>query len=351
MSSAESSRMNFIDSLRFVAAALVLMQHLADRMMGPAWRLVAALSPGVAGVVLFFLISGFVIPFSVRGGLEPRRFALRRFLRIYPLYIVALVLLVIGGGFGLLPEWNWLGDASPGTWFANLLLVQDYSGQRPILGVSWTLIIELGWYGLFAASILVMKDSAATALSLLMPAGILAIAVASLLLGLRIPVARIGMVYAAVLGFQAFRFHAGTINSGALMVQLALFMTVMALALGISFGVFHHPHVTMWQALAPWMIVPVLFALLVVRRDWQTFQGLSAGMLPALGAASYSLYLLHPIAISFVFARFSPDWAVVIAVPATVMLAVAGYNWVERPGMAFARKLAFKARHEEAVPA
>jgi len=84
-------------------------------------------------VVLFFLISGFVIPLSVRHAFDPGHFVLRRLLRIYPLYLAALALLVAGAGLGLLPEWAWLGTAKPQVWLANLLLVQDYVGQRPIL--------------------------------------------------------------------------------------------------------------------------------------------------------------------------------------------------------------------------
>lgn len=351
MSSAETSRMAFVDSLRFVAAALVLIQHLADRMAAPAWHAVAVLSPGVAGVVLFFLISGFVIPFSVRRGLDPGRFAVRRVLRIYPLYLTALALLIAGSVLGLLPEWSWLGDAAPRVWIANLLLVQDYVGQRPVLGVSWTLIIELVWYSLFAISLLTLKDRAASVLSVLLPAMILAIAVASVGLGLRIPVARIGMVYAALLGFQLFRYHSGIVAGRALAVHLAVFLTVMAAAIGISFGVFRHPHMSLWQALVPWMLVPVGFALMVMRRDWQVLDALAKGVLPALGAASYSLYLLHPIAIAFVFARFSPAVAVILSVPATLLLAMAGYNWVERPGIALARRLTRPVHSSMAAPA
>lgn len=351
MSSAESSRMVFVDSLRFVAAALVLVQHLADRMAAPAWRSVAALSPGVSGVVLFFLISGFVIPFSVQRGFDPGRFVVRRLLRIYPLYLAALALLVAGGGLGLLPEWAWLGTARPQVWLANLLLVQDYVSLRPILGVSWTLIIELVWYGLFAAALLVFKDRAAVALSVLLPAGILGIAAASLVLGLRFPVARIGMVYAAALGFQAFRYHCGVTTLRVLLGYLFMFLLVMAVAICISFGVFQHARMSLWQVLLPWMMVPVLFTALVVWREGQSLGVLSNGLLPALGAASYSLYLLHPIAISFVFSRAAPQVAVLLAVPATIGLALAGYNWVERPGIALARRLTRPVPVREANPA
>jgi peptidoglycan/LPS O-acetylase OafA/YrhL len=351
MSSVESSRMAFVDSLRFIAAALVLVQHLADRMTAPAWRSVGALSPGVAGVALFFLISGFVIPLSVRHGFDPGRFVLRRLLRIYPLYLAALALLVAGAGLGLLPEWAWLGTAKPQVWLANLLLVQDYVGQRPILGVSWTLIIELAWYGIFAAALLVLKDRAAAALSLLLPAGILGIAAVSLALGLRIPVARIGMVYAAALGFQAFRYHCGVTTLRVLLGHLLMFLLVMALAIGVSFGVFQHAKMSLGQALVPWMLVPVLFTALVVRREWQSLGVLSTGILPTLGSASYSLYLLHPIAISFLFARAAPQVAVLLAVPAAMGLALAGYNWVERPGIALARRMTRPVPVREANPA
>lgn len=75
---------------------------------------------GEVSVALFFLISGFVIPMSLRKLTTPQ-FAFARFLRIYPSYFASIALLlfvacVIGpalGGPGRfdVPAWHWVAQA------------------------------------------------------------------------------------------------------------------------------------------------------------------------------------------------------------------------------------------------
>lgn len=100
---------------------------------------------GLFGVALFFLISGFVIPFSL---LKTNRigFFIARFFRLFPTYAVALsfTFLVI-----------WLGDIYFAKEFPHptrsvllhyLLGIRDMIGSSRIDGVSWTLDIEIKFY-------------------------------------------------------------------------------------------------------------------------------------------------------------------------------------------------------------
>jgi len=167
-------RIWFAQMLRGVAALLVVYFHLADHYWKDnnyvsshsnlpslgvdkthPWHLVLTgffghnhLELGDFGVALFFLISGFVIPFSLAkvGGLK---FLVRRAFRIYPTYMVcfsltALVLLLNSRVFGL-P----LGFSLAGFW-ASVALLQDVFRVQPIDPVSWTLVIEMRFYLLCA---------------------------------------------------------------------------------------------------------------------------------------------------------------------------------------------------------
>lgn len=97
------------------------------------------------GVSLFFLISGFVIPFSLKSS-SNAGFALRRFLRIYPLYIIAFMLTVAV----LYSSAKAHATIFPYTW--KQILIHSVIGLRnfffvpSIDGIIWTLEIEVKFY-------------------------------------------------------------------------------------------------------------------------------------------------------------------------------------------------------------
>jgi peptidoglycan/LPS O-acetylase OafA/YrhL len=141
-------RFALIDSLRGIAVLSVLTFHVAS--------ISGALTPGVlgdllavlgdVGLVLFFVISGFLLyrPFVAAreaGRRPPRtaRYARRRVLRIVPAYWVALTALAIFPGI--------VGPFS-GDWWRYYFFGQLYS-QRTVGGgipVAWTLCVEVSFY-------------------------------------------------------------------------------------------------------------------------------------------------------------------------------------------------------------
>jgi peptidoglycan/LPS O-acetylase OafA/YrhL len=155
----------FADQLRAVAALCVLIVHLlgmywlgrdvvaahifAPALQGPSAKSLAAISFayfnfGPFGVALFFLVSGFVIPFSVTKATR-LRFLAARALRIYPTYAACAAL-------GLLAVWlsSWFWHL-PFGWNAkqvlqNVLLVHNLAGTDSIDMVNWSLAIEIKFY-------------------------------------------------------------------------------------------------------------------------------------------------------------------------------------------------------------
>lgn len=146
-------RIAFLDYLRIFAFLSVLIGHVLyhpmealahDVSLHASLRaIVALLLPfvrlGGAGVVVFFLVSGYIIA-RVLQSESPSTFAVKRFFRIYPLYIAALVAelafrLMMGGSF----------DA--GRSFMQLTLLGDLTDTPYALGgVEWTLRIEIFFY-------------------------------------------------------------------------------------------------------------------------------------------------------------------------------------------------------------
>lgn len=99
---------------------------------------------GAFGVALFFLISGFVIPFTLfkSGSLE---FMLNRMIRIYPVYASGFSITLLG----ILIGSHYYGRAWP---FPPNFIYRHIPGLRDILwspnidGIIWTLEIEMKFY-------------------------------------------------------------------------------------------------------------------------------------------------------------------------------------------------------------
>lgn len=105
---------------------------------------------GAAGVVVFFLISGYIIAHVLRTD-NPTEFLIKRAFRIYPLFIVAVILEAILGfvisGIPFPPL---------SVWIPRLLLIGDFFGTpHALAGVEWTLRVEMMFY-LFMAGMKVM---------------------------------------------------------------------------------------------------------------------------------------------------------------------------------------------------
>jgi exopolysaccharide production protein ExoZ len=99
------------------------------------------------GVSIFFVISGFLMPYITRDSAD--RFLSARLIRIVPLYwMCTAFLFYLKGGHGV------------GNFLLSLFFIPyfDISGDpHPMLGVGWTLNIEMFFYILFAGAILINR--------------------------------------------------------------------------------------------------------------------------------------------------------------------------------------------------
>lgn len=124
---------------------------------GPAVAPAACLY-GMAGVDLYFVLSGFIITTMCVGRFrrqgEAGRFLKRRFLRIYPTYWVwcAAVLAI----FVVHPDMVNSSHGRPDVLRSVLLLPQQ---NLPLLLVSWTLVYEVFFYLVFAAALRWLREA------------------------------------------------------------------------------------------------------------------------------------------------------------------------------------------------
>jgi len=153
-------RITEIDGLRGIAAISVLIFHFTNAIQIPI--LYPVFKYGYMGVHLFFIISGFVIFMSVERSDNLKQFIKSRFIRLYPLYWLAIGVSVVITTLAF--TFNFIGPfpvngVSLGQLNANLTMFQHWMGVRDINGVFWTLIVELNFYILIGILIKTKKIS------------------------------------------------------------------------------------------------------------------------------------------------------------------------------------------------
>jgi peptidoglycan/LPS O-acetylase OafA/YrhL len=147
-----------LDSLRFLAFMLVFWSHtvgqLAENLIEtPYFNMYLPISrTGEYGVHIFFVISGFLITYLLisehnqAGKINIKNFYLRRILRIWPVYYLAMIL-----GIFVLP--NLLSSFHfCGSYWMNLTFLNNFNALQnntcfsPNITVSWSVAIEEQFY-------------------------------------------------------------------------------------------------------------------------------------------------------------------------------------------------------------
>ena len=313
MTPAPSQRIGVINALRGLAAVAVAWGHFV---YGQGHYLSLSGKYGYLGVHVFFVISGFVIPWSLHRVHYVLRdyphFLLKRNLRLYPPYLASIVITLLAVNFIMAPLLHLPRLAPSGR---DLLLhatyLNDILGVPWINVVYWTLAIEFQWY-LLVGLIFPLLATRNRPLRFL---GITSLMAAFYLIPYykfvfhSIPIFLIGVF--------VFQYRAQLIS----LLEMFGLIAVMAFA--------------MWHPIG-WIVAAVA-----------TFTGLIIALvtfelraLDRVGDVSYSLYLLHlPIGITLIgcLSRWLPYSGSYLGVLDALGLAVCGlaawamYQAIERP--------------------
>lgn len=301
---------------------------------------------GIAGVDIFFVISGFIMMYTLS---QRRRrdswhgFLLRRVKRVVPLYWALTSLLVM---LMLLLPALFPGSSLDLRHTLSSYLFVPYPNTRgemfPLLIPGWTLIIEMVFYTLFAVLLFLRENRVVPALAAVFGGYILAVHWLApgqrVLMWLADPI-----VFEFVFGcavarvYLAVRSRPDWLPPVLIAAALSLFATTVLVDLS-------------WMSRALRWGVPasLLVAGVVFLKDPAGRLSRPRKLTMALGDASYSLYLCHP----FVLAGTAKLWGALgwRSLPADVYVAIAAalscavalctYHVLERPlGLAlFARR-------------
>ncbi|QUJ66499.1 acyltransferase [Photobacterium sp. GJ3] len=154
---ASKQRLTELDALRGLAALAVVLYHYFyryDALYGHPGLAVDWAYAGRFGVHLFFIISGFVIFWTLNRVERPVDFVVSRVSRLYPVYWFAVALTYCVVSVMGLPG----REVDSVAALANLLMCHQWFGIPHVDGVYWTLTVELMFYvwmfGLFLIGLL-----------------------------------------------------------------------------------------------------------------------------------------------------------------------------------------------------
>jgi exopolysaccharide production protein ExoZ len=336
MRGASTNQLVSVQLLRALAALGVVLSHIQLDFLTrldlpnalPNW------SPGLAGVDLFFVISGFVmVHASERLFGEPRAtqiFLARRFARIVPLYWAVTTLYVVLS----LTVPNARSQYEPSLVLASYLFWPHWrdDGFFPVVGLGWTLNYEMFFYLLFGVALVARRGAAIAAVG----AALLLIVVGQGV-GLPGPLAfwSNSIVLEFVFGMLlALAYRAGWRLPIWLAIPFAATGAVLLwLAAGGQFGA------SLPRAVAWGLPAAALFAG-VVLGDRPDDRNLLTAAALTLGDASYALYLTHALVIRF-FRELAqrgvldpaqrPFLYAALVVMVSCAVAIAVYRLFERP--------------------
>lgn len=373
----DASHLRILTGVRGWAALWVFMYHawtyakhpsLTVGLLGWTLDLTPIFSMGIAGVTIFFVLSGFLLatPFAQwRVGLRQRpalgRYYLRRVLRVFPAYYAQLAILLVIAA--LLPGQPGIGEAGSLVRHLLMLFTPPPLGTQPINGVWWTLPIEFGFYLVlpFLAVLLVPQRVlwlllGCLATMYLWRRGVV-VAMADAPLPLRVSAAYqlpgsmdafgLGML-AAVLHANRARLPAWLLPSGG---RSRLGLLGIALVLVAIYWLpgrraeYWSDHL-IFYAWTPALSLGIAAVLLAGAGGSAALHRIFGNRIMVfLGLVSYSLYLWHlPVLNWLAAASWYPGptggrlaWILALALPIALVISTVSYLGVERPFMRLRR--------------
>ena len=315
--------------LRGIAALMVVAFHAAAiGARSGGYEPASMFTAGLAGVDLFFVISGFVMVASTAGRrTTPLAFLWKRVIRIVPLYW--LLTLLVANVALLRPDLLSSTDYDGGLLLASLFFVPVQNpavGETlPMLIPGWTLNYEMAFYLVFALALLLPPRRQVPA--------VIAVLVLAVSLRHLIPWSPAGAFYTMplVLEFGAGMLIATAVGLGIPVrarLALACFVLGWIALLALAGG-------DLWRSLSSGLPATLIVAGAVFLERGRRLPDLKP--LRWIGDASYSIYLTHVLtlpvlAVLWEAAGLVPSGAFIIAcLLASVLGGLVTYHLVERP--------------------
>lgn len=335
----------FIHILRAMAPLPVMWAHLAlmakwqyhgtwlpltlfDRMIGGPLHLYE--SGGHLGVIVFFLISGYIISYVAERE-ERMPFAVKRIFRLIPALVAAITVLFIFNTIGSISR---PGIQGTDYLLSMFLLDQFFWPKASVLPVTWTLFPEVVFYAIVCAFMPLIKARPVASTVALTLISYLIVAATNSFGNAPPHTSHLGYLPIFIIGRVFFLLQNGKISKEAA-------ITFIAFSLLLLFGTFAAiwPD-QMWNdPRKPWTY-PLAILIFYGCMLWNPQTMPKA--VRFLGNISYSLYLVHVPVGWFVMDKVKPvagfTVGFIVSVAASILAAWLIYSLIEVPGRTIGRK-------------
>ncbi len=362
----QNNRMGHIDSIRGIAALLVAWLHTSDifRSLSSVevnglvvYELAYRFDFGRIGVITFFAISGFVICPSLKGGKVSGsgKFVISRFLRLYPAFWLAMACAIV---ILFLLQGREVDEVQV---LGNIPMLYSLFNVRPLQGLYWTLEVELVFYFLCLGTFLMGW--------LHKPLAIIGICLCLLYFQELIHTdrelrqfinTRINPNWNRMPWHLAIMFWGGLFRiwyddrrgmvaiwriraPNLLLVVGMLLLILLRPIVNIDRAIEHGANLEQYRGMLAYILGIMLFLVGAL------FIRISHPMFVWLGAISYSIYLLHPLAARLLLTvskRYFPEFSslhlgvsLLLSLVLTTMMSACVYYLVEKPSIRLGRTL------------
>lgn len=362
MQSANIKYVPQVDHLRAIAALWIIFYH-GEQLIGSILRtgkwfagewqyslnpLVSVIREGHTAVALFMVLSGFIFTYGTYGrSVDYGRFITNRLLRIYPLFL-CVVMVGIAANPASFKLAAFITTILP---LANVQLLQT----GPFTAMAWAVAVEFQFYLIFPFLLRFLNEG-----MLRFILSVLACALLFRLIAVGLGGNARDLSYWHIVG-RIDQFAAGMVAAAALrnfqpearIMRFGLVVAV-ALTIGMLFG-FHR--LGGWPVNAPWKVIwptieALVYALLIASyvASGSLLSQSASRWLAALGATSFSIYLLHIVIIELAIRH---GWVlrltgsagidaiistVIIVMPLTLLASTLTYRCIELPFLRLRKK-------------
>ena len=342
-----------LDSIRGAAVLIVVVHHLY---LTTGTRVDWVLEHGWMAVDLFFVLSGYLITTIIitnDNNVEFfRSFYVRRSLRIWPIYYLSILALLL-----LTLDWSGVPQFQLRSLLHYLTFTQEaplyWSTEfhsYPLLGHFWSLAVEEQFYLFWPLLVVVVGRKG------IIPAGLglIALAVAARSAGYhrhllisRCDSLAAGAILAVLTAYCQERRRKPFLIIGFATAALASLLTFVAYAVFVDRSIIHQDSMLMF-------VTPFLFGLLgivICLQGHPLLAALRNRVLCYCGTISYGIYVYHWV-IYLIFDRAMPGtsrtlWATTLKLALSLLIAVLSWNFIERPILNLKNRFGYSRAYRE----